>query len=172
MAISSVNYNLNSSYGAYVKKLTMATRQKLIELCIPFSENTTEEEALALINKALSAKKAKDEEKANLQNGFSNKNQNDSLYEKALKLAEQIGVQVPKDFTLQQILPLIEAKLEEKIEANKNNIVLLKQLKAFSAELANIQAQSNGSAGYDNTNQALMKSLEILSEYNKNFLNR
>ena len=48
----------------------------------------------------------------------------------------------------------------------------LKELKSLSQELAFIQAQSNGSSGYDNTNQALMASLEMLSEYNKNFLNK
>jgi hypothetical protein len=49
---------------------------------------------------------------------------------------------------------------------------ILKRLKGLSQELAFIQAQSMGSSGYDNTNQALMTSLEMLSEYNKNFLKR
>ncbi len=173
MTISSVNYNINTSYGAYVQRLSAATKQKLTELCIPFSDNTTEQEGRALIEKALKEKQIKNEEKnKQLQNNFSNKNDKDSLFEKAAKLAKQIGVEVPKNCTLDKLLPLIEVKLEEKIDANKNNVTLLKQLKAFSMELANIQAQSNGSSGYDNTNQALMRSLEVLSEYNKNFLNK
>ena len=55
---------------------------------------------------------------------------------------------------------------------DENNPIMLEKLNNLSHELANIQAQSNGSSGYDNTNQALMMSLEMLSEYNKNFLNK
>ena len=66
----------------------------------------------------------------------------------------------------------IQAKIEEKLAVSSNDINALKELKGLSQELAFIQAQSVGSSGYDNTNQALMTSLEMLSEYNKNFLNK
>ena len=69
------------------------------------------------------------------------------------------------------LLATIEAKLEELINANQDNIGMLQKLKGYSQELANIQAESNGSSGYNDTNQALMKSLEILAYYNKNYFN-
>ena len=62
--------------------------------------------------------------------------------------------------------------LKEKIEANQNNIEALKELKGLSQELASIQAESSGSLGLNNSNQTLMQSLEMLSEYNKNFLHK
>jgi len=46
----------------------------------------------------------------------------------------------------------------------------LQRLEVYSRELASIQAQGKGGSGYDSTNQALMMSLEMLSQYNRNFL--
>ena len=51
MTISSINMAMSaSSWGAYNQKLSQATKQKLDELHISYNENTTEEQARALIN--------------------------------------------------------------------------------------------------------------------------
>lgn len=167
MGISSINLAYSASYGAYNQKLTQSTRQKLEALGIPFNQNITEEEGKRLI-KAYEAQKRED---ANQQGMFQNPSNTNDLFEKAKKLAQKLGVQIPEEANFTQVLAIIESKLKEKIEANSNNPAELKKLQALSEELAFIQAQSNGSAGYDATNEALMSSLELLSEYNKNFLN-
>ena len=163
MSIRSINYNINASYGAYNQKLTAKTKQELDNANIPYNTNTTESEG----RKLLSSTKSHNE-----QSGMFSQQGNNSLKERALELAKQLGVSVNEDMPLQQILTLIEQALEQKISRSQNDIDEIKKLKAFSSELASLQAQVNGSTGYDNTNQALMMSLEMLGEYNKNFLHR
>ena len=168
MGIRSINIAMGASYGAYSQRLTQATMAKLEVLGISYNQNTTEDEGRRLIR----AHEAQQNQNAN-QQGFSQNNSNQSdLFEKAKKLAQKVGVTVPENIDFKQLLSLIEAKLEEKISASSNNMSALKELKSLSQDLAFIQAQSNGSSGYENTNQALMASLEMLSEYNKNFLNK
>ena len=166
MGISSVNYNLMNSYGAYNQKLTQETREKLIELGIPFNANTTENEAKRLIA-AQETKNTKQEDSL-----FSKNEQKSDLFEKAKTLALKLGIEVKEGTNFNTLLISIEGKLEQLLKANENNINALKELKSLSTELANLQAQSNGSSGYDNTNQALMTSLEMMAEYNKNYLNK
>lgn len=168
MGISSISYAMGASYGAYSQKLTQDTKQKLEELGIPFNSNISEQEGKRLI-KAFEASK---NESANQNGLFQNQTNSSDLFKKAKKLAEKLGIAVPEGANFQQLLTSIEVKLEEKLQSAQGNVSQLKELKNLSQELAFIQAQSNGSAGYDATNQALMTSLEMLSEYNKNFLNR
>ena len=165
MGIRSINLAYGASYGAYNQKLTQSTKQALDELGIPYNSNITEQEGKKLIK----AHEAQKQENANQNSLFQNFSNPNDLFEKAKKLAEKLGISVPEGATFQQIIIAIEAKLEEKIASTKD-IDALKELKSLSQELAFLQAQSNGSSGYDATNQALMNSLEMLSEYNKNFL--
>ena len=168
MGISSINLAYGASYGAYSQRLTQATRQKLESLGIPCNGNLSEDEGKKLI-KAYEAQKR---ENANQQGMFQNPSNSNDLFEKAKKLAEKLGIQVPQDINFQQLLMVIQTKIEERLALSSNDINALKELKGLSQELAFIQAQGSGSSGYDNTNQALMTSLEMLSEYNKNFLNK
>lgn len=170
MSIYSVSYNLNNSYGAYVQRLTPATRSRLIALHIPFNENISESEAQALINAALAKKEAQDTQEEN-QPVIKRNNGNDIL-ERAKNLARRLGIEFDETIDIEQLLTKIEATLRSKIQANQNNVNMLRQLKDFSDELLSLQSQCNGSMGYDNKNQALLMSLEILSQYNKNFLNQ
>lgn len=167
MGISSINM-MGASWGAYNQKLTQQTRQKLEALGISYAENINENEAQKLI-KAYEAQKKQD---TNNQSLFQNQSNSNDLFEKAKKLAEKLGIQVQEGINFQQLLMAIQSKIEERLASSSNDINALKELKGLSQELAFIQAQSNGSSGYDNTNQALMTSLEMLSEYNKNFLKR
>jgi len=169
MGISSVNMALGASYGAYSQKLTQATKQALEVLGIPFSPSITEEEGKRLI-KAFTLEKQQEAQKEKF-----NQNQNtpqSDLFEKAKRLAEKVGIQVPENADFQQLLSAIQMRIEQRLAVSSRDIEGLKELKSLSQELAFIQAQSNGSSGFDNTNQALMTSLEMLSEYNKNFLNK
>ena len=168
MGIHSINLAYGASYGAYNQKLTQQTKEKLEALGISYAQNISEKDAQKLI-KSFEAQKQQETNQSGI---FQNPSSSNSLLDRARKLAEKLGIQIPQEATLQQILILIQAKIEEKLAASSNDINALKELKNFSQELAFIQAQSNGSSGYDNTNQALMTSLEMLSEYNKNFLNR
>ena len=167
MGITSINLAYGASYGAYSQRLTESTRQKLEVLGIPFNSNITEQEGKNLI-KAYEAQKQQEQNKDSL---FQNPSNSNDLFEKAKKLAQKLGIQVPESADFQQIISQIEAKLEEKL-ASSTDINKIKELKSLSQDLAFLQAQSNGSSGYDATNQALMTSLEMLSEYNKNFLRR
>lgn len=169
MGISTVNMALGASYGAYNQKLTQATKQELESLGVQYNPNITEEEGKKLVK----AFKLQNDKKSNNETLEQNaQNSKSDLFEKAKKLAEKLGIQVPQDAQFQQLLNAIQMKLEQRLAISTNDINAIKELKALSQELAFIQAQSNGSSGYDNTNQALMKSLEMLSEYNKNFLNK
>lgn len=168
MGISSINLAMGASYGAYNQKLTQATKNMLEQLGIPYNQNITEDEGKRLIK----AHEAQKRENAQQDSMFQNQSNSNDLFEKAKKLAQKVGVSFPEDVEFKQLLALIETKLEEKIAASSNNMTALKELKSLSQDLAFIQAQSNGSSGYDNTNQALMASLEMLSQYNKNYLNR
>ena len=168
MGISNVNMALGASYGAYSQKLTQATRNQLVELGIPFSENITEEQAKKLIN----SWKATNDKNAKQESTFAGSNSSSDLFEKAKKIAQKLGIKVDEKMSFQSLLAIIENTLTQKIESSSNNIELLNKFKGLSQELASIQAQSNGSSGYDATNQALMASLEMLSSYNKNFLYR
>jgi len=118
--------------------------------------------------------KAKNANNEQSQNSFANSRQSaaNDLYKRALKLAQNLGIQPEEGIDFKSLLTLIENKLEAKISESQNNQALLKQLEGYSQELASIQAQSTGSAGYDNTNKALQMSLEMLSLYNQNYLNR
>ena len=167
MTISSINLAMGaSSYGAYNQKLTSATKAELEKLGIAYDPNITEAEGKRLIQQ----KKTQDIKKNNEENLQQN-TQKDSLFEKAKKLAQELGINVDENQNFNSLLAIIESTLEQKIQVNSNNGEMLKKLEGLSRELANIQAQSNGSTGYDSTNQALMKSLEIMAQYNMNYLN-
>lgn len=167
MSVNSINIAYGASYGAYTQKLTQETKAKLEELGIAYNQNITEKEAKKLIQ----THEAKKHEQEN--NSFSqNQNKKDDLMEKALKLAKEVGVSVDENATFTQIIAIIENALESKISASKGNMIALNELKVLSEELASLQAQGSGSMGYDNINQALMMSLEMLGEYNKNFIKR
>lgn len=166
MTIGSINIAMGASYGAYNQKLTQQTRQQLEALGIPYSPTITEQEGKALLRKAQSAPKS------NNQNLSKDKNPNtkDELFERAQKLAQKLGIGVQEGIGLNALLEKIESVLEQKINANQDNIDMLKTLKGFSQELSMIQAQANTGAQDNKAEQALMKSLEVLSMYNKNFL--
>ena len=164
MNIGAINYNLGASYGAYSQKLTQETKNKLEEYGIFFNKNISEEEGKKLIQQFEASKSQN--------NSFSQNNSNESdLLRRAKELAKRLGIVVNEEMDFKKLLALIELTLKTRIEANKNNPDELKKLENLSRDLASIQAMSNGSSGYDNTNQALMASLELLSQYNKNFLN-
>ena len=167
MTIKSINLAMAGSYGAYSQKLTEATKQELKELGIPFNSNTTEKEGRSLISEY----RIKNKENAQ-QNGFSQNHAmaESELLKRAKILAKKVGVDFPEQIDLQQLLIIIQEKLEEKISASKNNPEKLEELKTLSQELSSIQAQSTGSMGYDSSNEALLKSLELLGQYNKNQL--
>lgn len=167
MSVRSINYNISSSYGAYNQKLTQSTRMKLDELGLSYTSTTTEAEARQMI-RAYESEKNEQKQQGSL---FDHKS-SDSLFERAKDLASRLGIPVDEKTDIKNLLIIIEQKLEQKIASSSNNIDEIKLLKSMSQELASIQAQSRGSSGYDNTNQALMMSLEMLSEYNKNFLNK
>lgn len=166
MGISSIKLAYGASYGAYNQKITQQTREKLDALGIKYPQNISENDAQKLIK----AHEAQKKQEANQNSLFQNNSDSNYLFEKAKKLAEKLGIQVPQEVNFQQLLAVIQAKIEQKLAASLNNVKALEELKSLSQELASIQAQSNGSSGYDNTNQALMTSLEMLSEYNKNYL--
>jgi len=156
-----------SSYGAYKQRLSEATKEKLKTLGIPFNENISENEGQALIRQA-NIKKSQEELN---QNNFSQSRQDKSdLYKQALSLAEKLGVKVSEGTTFEQLISTLESALEAKVTNAKGNYDLLQRLEVYSRELASIQAQGKGGSGYDSTNQALMMSLEMLSQYNRNFL--
>lgn len=171
MAISNVNLAMAaSSYGAYEQRLTPATKAELDRLGIPYDPNsTTETQGRALIAEF----KSKNANNEKAQNNFTknHKKQTNDLYEKAVKLAQKLGIEPEEGVEFKSLLSLIEQKLEDKISLAQNNVNLLKQLEGYSQELASIQAESIG-AGYDTTNKALQMSLEMLSLYNKNYLNQ
>lgn len=168
MGISSINQIMSGSYGAYSQKLTQKTREVLEQLGIPYNSNMSEAEARMLI-KARASQESKNAKEDNLANGGNSSN---FLFKKAIKLAQELGIAVNENVDFKALLSMIEMEIQNKLNSTKGNIDELKRLKGLSQELAFIQAQSMGSSGYDNTNQALMTSLEMLSEYNKNFLNR
>lgn len=168
MGISSINQAMGASYGAYSQKLTQATRNKLEMLGIIVPENITEQEGKRILREHETTKK----EKANQEMLFQGNQNSNPLLERAKKLANKLGISTTDNMTFTQIIALIESVLKEKIEANQNNIEALKELKGLSQELASIQAESSGSLGLNNSNQTLMQSLEMLSEYNKNFLHK
>ena len=169
MSIKSINIAMGASYGAYSQKLTQATKQELDKLGIPYNQAITEAEG----KKLLASYKAQKNETPTKHGTLNNKNKGDnSLFERAKRLATKLGIQVQENIDFEQLISLIQTRLEEEISANQNNISELNYLKALSMELADIQAQSIGSMDYNNSNQTLLKSLEMLSEYNKNFIRR
>ena len=163
MGISSINNAYGASYGAYNQKLTKQTKELLDENGIIYNSNITEAQAQKLL-------KAHESQKASQENAFQG-NSGDSLHKRAVELAKKLGIS-PDGLTFEQILAKIKQVLEEKIKANPNNLQALQELKSLNEELSFIEAQSKGSSGFENSNQALMQSLELLSEYNKNFLHR
>lgn len=163
MTISSINISMGASYGAYNQKLTQETKNKLEELGIAYSSNITEAQARKLI---------KNFETQNNSNTKQDKNKESDLFKKAKNLAEKVGIPVEEGENFEQLLKKIESTITQRLELNKNDVAALKKLQVLSQELANIQAESTGSSGYDNTNEALMTSLELLGEYNKNFLHK
>ena len=169
MTINSVNIAYGASYGAYSQKLTQATKEKLNKLGIPYNQNMTEEEGKKLVQAAevKNVLKGENDQSAFLKQNEDSKNE---LFERAKELAEKLGIAVEENADFTSLITRIESTIEQRLSISQNNISALKELQGYSRELADIQAQSNGSSGYNNTNQALMTSLEMLSEYNKNFL--
>ncbi len=167
MTIGSINLAMSaSSWGAYAQKLTNETRQKLLELNIPFDEGITENQAKALI-----AKELQKPNKANNSKDEKSPKNSSSLLEQALQLAKKLNIEVDKEKPLEELLSEIEEKLSSKINQNKDNKSTLVELLSLSEALSNLQAQAQGTMGYNNSDN-LMKSLELMSEYNKNFLNK
>lgn len=170
MGIYSINQAMSaSSYGAYTQKLTEATKAKLEELGIAYNQNMSESEGKKLIREA-ELKKSQTE---NQQQNFNQSQQDKSdLFKKALSLAEKLGVNVPEDASFEKLISILEQALEVRVNQANGDYEQLQKLQNYSRELASIQAQSKGGSGYDSTNEALMKSLEMLSQYNRNFLNK
>ena len=166
MNINSINLSMGASWGAYSQKLTQETQEKLENLGITVNGNISEQEGKRLLKLKEASKNSNSQENKM----FQHKQNSNDLIERAKKLATRIGIQIDENVNFKQLLTKIESVIEEKINSNKTNIDLIKELRNASQELANIQAESSGSGSYDNTNQALMNSLEILSLYNKNFL--
>ncbi len=170
MTINNIQLALGaSSYGAYNQKLTQTTKQKLEELGIQYNQNITEQEAKKLIAKCeLNAQNSKE---TNKESSFSNKDKDkDELFEQLRSLAQKIGINVSENNDFKSLINIVENTIEEKIKAASNDESELLNLKNLSLELANIQSKSVNSQSLNNSNQALMMSLEMLSQYNKNFL--
>lgn len=167
MSINSVSMGMNATqWGAYKQKLSEATKAELQKLHIPFNDSTTEMEARALIAQAL----AKQDKTNNNQNNQNNAPK-DNLFEQAEKLAQKLGIGVEKNIGFEELLAKIEETLEYKIKNSSNDIQMLNELKNYSRQLSFIQSQAMGATNNDATNQALMMSLEMLSQYNKSFIN-
>ena len=173
MGISSVNMAMGaSSFGAYNQKLTEATKTKLEELGIPYDSNMTEAQGKAIIQKYQNMKSRESSDKSSLNQ---NNNPKDFLMERALELAKKLGISVPEQMNLTQVLALIQTELENRVRVNSSNEQELKKLRNYAQELSSLQAQSSGSMGFDSSNKALEMSLEMLSmynQYNQNFLNK
>lgn len=167
MSVNAVNTGMNATqWGAYRQKLSEATKAELMRLHIPFNDTMTETEARALIAQALAK-----QEKTNNNPSNQNNSPKDNLFEQAEKLAKQLGIQVEKNIGFEELLAKIETALEDKIKNSSNDIQMLNQLKDYSRQLSFIQSQAMGATNNDSTNQALMMSLEMLSQYNKSFIN-
>ena len=116
MTIGSINLAMSaSSWGAYAQKLTNETRQKLLELNIPFDEGITENQAKALI-----AKELQKPNKANNSKDEKSPKNSSSLLEQALQLAKKLNIEVDKEKPLEELLSEIEEKLSSKINQNKD----------------------------------------------------
>ena len=170
MSVNSVSIGMNGTqWGAYKQKLSEATKAKPAELNIPYNDNMTEAQARGLINEALQ----KQEQSRN--DGFSSKNNQtpkDSLFEQAKKLASKLGLSVKEDANFLELLTQIEDVLETKIKENASNADMLYELKTYSSELAQLQQMaSQGPVSINQTNEALIMSLEMLSQYNQSFFN-
>lgn len=168
MSINSINLAMAGSYGAYSQRLTAGTKAQLDELGLVYDENTTESEGKKMIQQAQIQKNqlTNNNSESNL-GEFSGKNNQDPLFERAKKLAQQLGITIEANIQFRELLVKIEKALEKEIKNADGDKSKLLKLQSLSSELASIQAQSEGSTGYDNTNKALMMSLEMLSEYNK-----
>ena len=86
------------------------------------------------------------------------------------ELARRLGISVSDGQSNEDLISIIESKLEERIKSAQDNESELQILKSMSRELASIQAMKSGSMGFDSTNQALSLSLEMLAQYNKNLI--
>ena len=170
MSVNSVSIGMNGTqWGAYKQKLSDATKAKLAELNIPYNDNMTEAQARSLIAEAL-AKQAQNKNKFNNQNG---RPSNDPMMEQAKELARKLGISVKEDANFLDLLTEIEDALEKKIKENQNNVDMLYELKAYSSQLATLQQMtSQGTVSANPTNEALMMSLEMLSQYNQSLLNK
>ncbi len=166
MSVNSINISMGASYGAYNQRLTQETKNKLIELGIPFDNTISEQQGQNLIKNAQKSANSNNNTKKD-----NNQSKND-LFEQAKALAQKLGINVNKEADFNSLIKIIESIITQKLEANKNNETALKELQNLSQELASIQAEANGSSGYNNTNQVLMTSLELLGQYNKNFLKK
>ena len=168
MSVNSVSIGMNGTqWGAYKQKLSEATKIKLAELNIPYNDNMTEAQARSLINEAL---QKQEQNKNNNFNSQNNQTPKDPLFEQAKKLASKLGLSVKEDANFLDLLAEIEDALETKIKDNKNNVDMLYELKAYSSELAQLQQMaSQGPVSINQTNEALMMSLEMLSQYNQSF---
>ena len=173
MSINRLNIAMGaSSWGAYSQKLSPATKAKLARYGIPYDERMTEQEGRQLIAQYERAHNNQADLNKNKQFEQNNSGAKDDVKQRLLQLAKEVGVSVNEQDENKKIASLIEQTLEDKISKASDNKPLLEQLKNLSRDLASIQAQQSGSSGYDNTNQALMMSLELLSQYNKNFMYR
>lgn len=169
MTISSVNLGYQNQYaasrGAYNQKLSPETKAKLEKYGITYNDGLTESRAQALI---AAYEKTNETKKSSSNDTAEGKN---DLLKKAKQLAEQLGIEVDENESFQAILTKIEDAIKQQVIENKGNISALEELKSLSYELSALQAQSTGSMGFSNNiNKTLMDSLEMLSQYNKNFL--
>ncbi len=167
--ISNINLAMSgSSYGAYSQKLTQATKQKLDELGITYSNDMTEQEGKKIIAQYQTSKS---ENSSNNSSSMFNQNQSTDYQRQRLEeLARRLGISVSDGQSNEDLISIIEAKLEERIKSAQDNESELQILKSMSRELASIQAMKSGSMGFDSTNQALSLSLEMLAQYNKNLI--
>lgn len=172
MTINSINFLMAGSYGAYSQKLTAGTKAQLDQLGLVYDENTTESEGKKMVQQAqIQKNQLTNNNKDNNLPQFADNNSQNPLFERAKKLAQELGITIEANIDFKELLAKIEKALEREIKSADGDKSKLIQLQNLSSELASIQAESNGSSGYDNTNKALMMSLEMLGEYNKQQLN-
>lgn len=167
--INNINLAMSgASYGAYNQKLTQATKKKLDELGLSYSNDMTEQEGKKIIAQYQASKS---ENNSNSSLSMSSQNQSTDFQRQRLEeLARRLGISVSANQSNEDLISLIEQRLEERIRSAQDDKSELEILKNMSRELASIQAMKSGSMGFDASNQALSLSLEMLAQYNKNLL--
>lgn len=170
--VSSISAISSSGFGSssLIQPLSEITRQKLQNLGIDASNIKTEQEGQTKIQEAQSAQANQQPQAIQQQQSIGQNSQMDSIKEQALELADKIGVSLPKNAKLSEIMEKISDKITSMQAQAAKDPSKAAEVAKYAAEFQSLAQTVSNMQTSKQASQAvgdkLQSSMSALAAYN------